>query len=96
LCQGDIELLIIGYGFGDDNINDIIIKAVTNYGLKLHIVNPMKIGDFYDFINISNHEEQVELRLSIKKGLSGYYPYKLLEIINNNTLFNRLIENYFG
>ncbi len=37
LCQGDVRLLIVGYGFGDPHINAIIADAVENHGLKVFI-----------------------------------------------------------
>jgi SIR2-like domain len=36
LSQGDVKLLIVGYGFGDNHINDMIADAVKSYGLKIY------------------------------------------------------------
>ena len=36
LNQGDVKMMIVGYGFGDDHINDVIADAVNNGGLKIY------------------------------------------------------------
>jgi hypothetical protein len=36
LNQGDVKMMIVGYGFGDDHINDVIADALNNSGLKIH------------------------------------------------------------
>jgi len=40
LSMPDTRLMIIGYGFGDDHINDAIRTAARNGGLSLFIVDP--------------------------------------------------------
>jgi hypothetical protein len=39
LARGDSRLMVIGYGFGDDHINDCIREAVQKSNLKLFIVD---------------------------------------------------------
>ena len=39
LFQTNRHLLLIGYGFGDDHINDIIANAIKQYGLKIYIIS---------------------------------------------------------
>ncbi|PAJ88297.1 hypothetical protein DF011_17750 [Burkholderia ubonensis] len=40
LTRGDSRLMVIGYGFRDDHINEIISDAVTNHNLKLFVISP--------------------------------------------------------
>ncbi len=34
------ELVVIGYGFGDEHINRVIADSIQHHGLKLHVVSP--------------------------------------------------------
>lgn len=46
LFQGGIKLLIIGYGFRDKHINEIIAAAIEKHNLKLYIISPSKSEEF--------------------------------------------------
>jgi hypothetical protein len=37
LSAGDVRLMIMGYGFGDEHVNAAIADAIDNHGLKLFI-----------------------------------------------------------
>jgi hypothetical protein len=37
LFTGDVRLVIVGYGFGDEHINAIIVEAVEQHGLKVFV-----------------------------------------------------------
>jgi hypothetical protein len=37
LCAGDVRLMIVGYGFGDEHINAVIAEAVEKHGLKVFV-----------------------------------------------------------
>jgi len=37
LQAGDVQLMVIGYGFGDEHINLLIADAVKNAGLKVFV-----------------------------------------------------------
>ena len=94
--KGDVNILIIGYGFKDDNINKILKNAVYNNGLRLHVINPAPINKFYEFNQYPLVSENLKLRRWIEDGLKGYYPYKLSDIMANDILFNTLKENFFN
>jgi SIR2-like domain len=36
LNEGDVKLMIVGYSFGDDHVNEIIADAVVNSGLRIY------------------------------------------------------------
>jgi hypothetical protein len=40
LSSGDVRLMVIGYGWGDEHINDPIVEAVRNRGLQIYSWNP--------------------------------------------------------
>ena len=40
LNSGDARLMIIGYGFRDQHINEVVVKAVLDRGLKMFVVAP--------------------------------------------------------
>lgn len=40
LSSGGRRLVVIGYGFRDKHINDVIVDSITNSGLKINIVCP--------------------------------------------------------
>jgi len=91
LFQPKQRLFIIGYGFGDEHINEIIANAVKNHGLELFIFSPMSPEDFRKVLfDKQNHADD------IWKGLSGYYPYKLTDIIQAVGLYSYQYTNIFN
>ena len=40
LCSGNARLMVIGYGFRDQHINDVIVRAINEHGLKLFVIAP--------------------------------------------------------
>jgi len=69
------RLLIIGYSFGDEHINHIIAEAVREYGLKIYIISPDSPNDFKKEL-----VEKKRFGKDIWQGISGYFPYSLIEI----------------
>lgn len=73
--EGNKKLLIIGYGFRDQHINQIILDGVKNYNLQIFILS-------------TTPREQLKYNLEhghyyakdILEGLSGYFPYSLREM----------------
>lgn len=75
------RLLIIGYGFCDEHINRIIAESVRKYGLKIYIISPESIRDFKKKLkNVDKITEGDNFAEDILNGISGYLPYKLMEI----------------
>ena len=48
LSAGDCVLVVIGYGFGDKHINQVILDAIIKRGLQLYVVSPLDPRDFQD------------------------------------------------
>jgi hypothetical protein len=45
LNSGNVSLMVIGYGWGDEHINEPIADAVLNHGLKIYSWNPQHPRD---------------------------------------------------
>jgi hypothetical protein len=70
LFQGGIKLLIIGYGFRDNHINEVITKAIgEEYGLKLYIMSTAKPKEFKKELIKADKVYGKQ----ILKGISGYF-----------------------
>jgi hypothetical protein len=72
---------VIGYGFRDPHINDLIADAIRDHGLKLHIVSPLQPKDFKIML-MSVHGTNVEViprGEELWDGLSGYYRASVIE-----------------
>ena len=74
LSESNRKLMLIGYGFRDRHINEVIANSVNNNGLKLFIISPSEQSEFITKLKSEKYGEK------ILKGLSGYYPYTLLDI----------------
>ena len=86
--------MLIGYGFRDRHINEVIANSVKNNGLKVYIISPSEQSDF---ITKLTSEEYGEI---ILWGLSGYYPYALLEIFpsdqSESHAWREILSSYFN
>lgn len=93
LLQPNQRILVVGYGFADEHINDVIAEAVSNYGLELFIISPEAPKDLSHKIN-SQHRGQ-----EIWDGLSGHYKYSLLDIFpsdqSNTATWNHIESTFF-
>ncbi len=74
LFSGNVRLFVIGYGFGDEHINEVIAEAVRSHGLQVLVISPQNPRDFFDMII-----EKPSGRI-IRDGLIKYYPYTLAEL----------------
>ena len=50
LCRQDCRLFVIGYRFGDAHINEVICKAVSDFGLKVFVSNYMQYEELRDVL----------------------------------------------
>lgn len=93
LSRPNIKLFVIGYGFGDEHINEMISSAIKNNGLKLYVLIPSNPSDFKDEL-IKQPYGQI-----LWEGLAGYYPYNLKQVFPDNDKseeFKLIKESYFG
>jgi hypothetical protein len=90
----DIQMLIIGYGFGDGHINEVLAEAIENYSAGIHIICPKDVAVFHEELLKKDYGEKVW------KGLAGYYPYSLLQVFpadgSESQEYADLKDHYFG
>jgi hypothetical protein len=60
------NVLIIGYGFRDKDINDVLEAAIKKYGVKLYAVSLLSLSDFSSTLFKKQNSE-------IMNGLAGSY-----------------------
>jgi hypothetical protein len=41
LAAGDAKLMIIGYGFRDQHINEVLVRSVIEHGMRFFVVDPL-------------------------------------------------------
>jgi len=94
--KNNTKLLIIGYGFNDPHINEVLNKAICNYNLELFVICPTHQGEFEGNLKLKKCGEK------ILKGLTKYYPCTLADLFPNNSQANESIvwqairEEFFG
>jgi hypothetical protein len=72
LASGDVKLMVVGYSWGDDHINDVIADAVKGHRLKLYSWNTLPPQDL-----IRPQYRGPE----ILAGLAGYWTRPLTEVM---------------
>lgn len=97
LFQGGIKLLIIGYGFRDDHINEVIVKAIEQEpSLRLYIISPVKPREFIKELS----KEEYVYGKRILKGLSGYFEASFKDIFppdgSDTHIWKELQETFFN
>ena len=94
LSKPDRKLLVIGYGFCDDHINSVLANSIIKHGLKLFIISPGSQSDTFNKI------KTLDIGETILNGISGYFPYSLLEVFpedqSDSHAWREIIESYFG
>jgi len=93
LSKGNIELFVIGYGFGDEHINKVIVDSIRDNGLALHVMNPDPPEKFKKILtDDSPHCE------NLWDNLRAYYPYNLSRVFPQNDKaveYEQIMNNYF-
>lgn len=78
------KLLVIGYGFADAHINDILLKGVREHSLSLYVINPTDPQIFKNRLEGRPEQAGISWEMSeyrhIWDGIKGYFPYTLREI----------------
>ena len=73
--NGGKKILIIGYGFRDKHINQMLLKGVEDHGLQIFLITTQTPADLRYQIEHGHYYAK-----NILNGLRGYYPYQLKEI----------------
>ena len=92
LSDGDVRLLVIGYGWADEHINEAIAAAVKNHGLRVFSWNPTEpVG----LLNGRPFGDEIE------KGLMGYATRNLTEVMPptpqnpGSSEYDRIVAAFF-
>lgn len=80
LSKKGVRLLVIGYGFLDKHINEIIASSVKEHGLQIYVVSPQKPSEFMN----SLYSPRVEKGHAMYEGLYGYFPYDFSQVFPSN------------
>jgi len=73
------KLVVIGYGFRDAHINELLWQAVHGSGLRLHVVSPKEPKEFKDVIDALKQKVTINGRQShtlgevLWSGVDGYW-----------------------
>ena len=92
LSDGDVRLLVIGYGWADEHINEAIAMAVKNHGLRVFSWDPTEPVDLLKRRPFGD---------AIAKGLMGYATQNLTEVMpptpqNPGSLeYDRIVAEFF-
>ena len=72
---GGVKMVVIGYGFRDRHINEVLTRGIEKHGLKLYVVMPKSFQEFKIPLYDSRYEAE-----GIIDGIRGYYPVSLKDI----------------
>ena len=86
LKEGKNKLLIIGYSFCDDHINDILSDAICNAELKLYIISPSPYHDLQSRVQDFSGKLAAD---RISKAVCGYYDVTFEEFISSTALMSQ-------
>ncbi len=97
IYEGDKKLLVIGYGFADNHINDILLKGVQEHRLSIYVISPTDPEIFKNKLegkpaHFGSYE--ISKYLKIWDGVKGYFPYTLRQIFppdqSKTTIFQEI------
>lgn len=98
LQTGERNLVVIGYGFRDEHINNVIADAVRNHGLRLHVVSPMPPRDFREML-FPVHDPVGQLGRprgeDLWDGLFGYYGASVTNFYDKNESLTPIGRAFF-
>jgi hypothetical protein len=72
LATGDVRLMVIGYGWGDEHINDPIADAVRDHHLQIYSWNPASPKDM---LNVKHRGDE------IRQGIMGFTLRPMTEVM---------------
>ena len=92
LQAGDVRLMVVGYGFGDEHVNALIADAVVNYGLRLFIWDVAP--------NLMNRVRAAPHGVEIWKGVLSTASRPMIEVFPSNhsetSEYRRILGTMFG
>lgn len=97
LSQPDTRLMVIGYGFRDEHINEVVMRAVNHSSLKIFIIAP-EGGNLARTVNPTHGasiRERTDLEDAFQLGLIGASRRSLREIFGNDTVEFNKVSRFF-
>lgn len=79
LSNDGVRLFVIGYGFRDKHINEIIASSIKEHGLQLYVLSPQKPSEFMNSLYLLCEEKAT----TIYESLYGYFPYDLSQVFSD-------------
>lgn len=99
LFRPECHLLIIGYGFTDEHINQIIVDAIKKTGLKILILTPQSQKELFNE-RIAGLDSGIRERIWSGASISGYIKCDLLQMFPSDQSISQhyrsLLKNFFG
>lgn len=89
------RLLIVGYGFQDNHINELICRSIQECNLKIFIISPEDPENFSKY-TLPIHDP---LKNIMWNAIAGYYPYTLSDLFphgDTTVLYKNLAKDFFG
>jgi hypothetical protein len=82
LSKGGRKLLVIGYGFRDPHINEVIARCVDKHDLELYILSPLSPETFKHHLlhAFGSSNDTVSLSEVFWRGLGGYFQGDLRDV----------------
>lgn len=95
LSRPDARLMAIGYGFRDSHINDVIMRAVNDRGMRMFVIAP-EGGDLARLAN-PTHNAAIRVGTNLEdtfvRGLLGASRRPLRDIFGGDTIeFNKVMR----
>lgn len=85
ISRPGVRLFVLGYSFRDSHINDLILKAIDEYGLEFYIISPEQPESFKKRMEGKNNGiYEVLPTIKIWDAVRGYFPYSLKDIFPQN------------
>jgi hypothetical protein len=92
LQAGEVRLMVVGYGFGDEHVNAVIADAVENHGLRLFIWDTAP--NLMDRVRAAPHGDR------IWKGVLSTTSRSMIEVFPSNQAetaeYRRILATVFG
>lgn len=101
LSHPDTRLMVIGYGFRDPHINEVIVRAVQEESLQLFVIDPAG-ADLARQVNpqrgpnVQIQGPQSPLEDAFAAGLIGASRRSLREIFGNDVVEHRKVQRFFA
>lgn len=83
LSEEGRKLLVIGYGFRDPHINEVIARCVGKHGLDLYILSPLSPETFEHHLKLhafGSSNDSRSLSGVLWRGLAGYFQGNLTDV----------------